>query len=169
MTGTASVAPTTRATLDSAGDLLIESTNELQLYDSDKYLHADATHLYIENDATDGNIYLDPKGDLIIQENGSTKATFSGTTLTLNGPGSGSEDPTLQWGVANALAVQYDGTSKVWLTNTYMRTAGYISIADGVSAPATLGSYAHIYVDSADGDLKVKFGDGHVATIATDS
>lgn len=46
---------------------------------------------------------------------------------------------------------------------------GVMSIADGVTAPATTAGYAHIYVDSADGDLKVKFGDGTVKTIMTDT
>ena len=44
-----------------------------------------------------------------------------------------------------------------------------IQIDDGVSAPDAVVGKALIYVDSADGDLKVKFGDGTVATIATDT
>jgi len=43
------------------------------------------------------------------------------------------------------------------------------ALADGITAPATLADYAQIYVDTADGDLKVKFGDGTVKTIATDT
>lgn len=43
-----------------------------------------------------------------------------------------------------------------------------ISIPDGVSAPSTEVGKAKIYVDSVDGDLKVKFGDGTVKTIVTD-
>jgi len=44
-----------------------------------------------------------------------------------------------------------------------------LSIIDGVSAPSTVAGSALIYVDSADGDLKIKFGDGTVKTIATDT
>lgn len=44
-----------------------------------------------------------------------------------------------------------------------------LNIADGVIAPATQAGRAIIYVDDADGDLKVKFGDGTVKTIATDT
>lgn len=44
-----------------------------------------------------------------------------------------------------------------------------VSVIDGVTAPSTVTGRAIIYVDSADGDLKVKFADGHVAVIATDS
>jgi hypothetical protein len=47
--------------------------------------------------------------------------------------------------------------------------AGVFGLTDGVSAPATLTGIAQIYVDTADGDLKVKFGDGTVKTIATDT
>ena len=44
-----------------------------------------------------------------------------------------------------------------------------LSIIDGVSAPSTVAGSALIYVDSADGDLKIKFGDGTVKTIVTDT
>jgi hypothetical protein len=42
-------------------------------------------------------------------------------------------------------------------------------IRDGITAPGTITSYASIYVDTADGDLKIKFGDGTVKTIVTDT
>jgi hypothetical protein len=44
-----------------------------------------------------------------------------------------------------------------------------MALLDGVTAPATVATHAQIYVDTADGDLKVKFGDGTVKTIATDT
>jgi hypothetical protein len=47
--------------------------------------------------------------------------------------------------------------------------AGRISLTDGVTPPDATASFAHIYVDIADGDLKVKFGDGIVKTLATDT
>lgn len=46
---------------------------------------------------------------------------------------------------------------------------GDLALVDGMTAPATKSGYAKIYIDSADGDLKVKFGDGTVKTIATDT
>jgi hypothetical protein len=69
--------------------------------------------------------------------------------------------------VAPAVDVTYSfGTA----TNRWSRVyAAGLSITDGVSAPATLVGYATIYVDTADGDLKIKFGDGTVKTIVTDS
>lgn len=45
----------------------------------------------------------------------------------------------------------------------------HLLLEDGVTAPATEAAYAQIYVDSADGDLKVKFGDGTVKTIVVDT
>jgi hypothetical protein len=42
-------------------------------------------------------------------------------------------------------------------------------IRDGITAPGTITSYASIYVDATDGDLKIKFGDGTVKTIVTDT
>lgn len=44
-----------------------------------------------------------------------------------------------------------------------------MAIPDGVAAPAALVGLAYIYVDSADGDLKVRFGDGTTKTLATDT
>jgi hypothetical protein len=46
---------------------------------------------------------------------------------------------------------------------------GGVAILDGMTAPATISGFAQIYVDTADGDLKIKFGDGTVKTIVTDS
>jgi len=43
------------------------------------------------------------------------------------------------------------------------------AMVDGITAPGTVSGRAQIYVDSADGDLKVKFGDGFVRVIAADS
>lgn len=40
---------------------------------------------------------------------------------------------------------------------------------DGTTAPSATSGVAKLYVDAADGDLKIKFGDGTTKTIATDS
>lgn len=44
-----------------------------------------------------------------------------------------------------------------------------LTLADGVTAPATIVGYAQLYVDAADGDLKVKFGDGNVGVVSDDT
>jgi hypothetical protein len=46
---------------------------------------------------------------------------------------------------------------------------GALAIRDGITAPSTVTDMAVIYVDTADGDLKVKFSDGTVKTIVTDT
>ena len=55
------------------------------------------------------------------------------------------------------------------LTASNQVFANVMGLNDGVTAPATIAGQASIYVDGADGDLKVKFGDGTVKTIATDT
>lgn len=42
-------------------------------------------------------------------------------------------------------------------------------LTDGVAEPSTVSGKAQIFVDTADGDLKVKFGDGTVKTIVVDT
>lgn len=44
-----------------------------------------------------------------------------------------------------------------------------LRLSDGVSAPATESQTSLIHVDSSDGDLKIKFSDGTVKTIVTDT
>jgi hypothetical protein len=58
------------------------------------------------------------------------------------------------------------GASTQRFTNLFTNMA---TLVDGVTAPSTLAGHAQIYVDTADGDLKVKFGDGTVKTIVVDT
>lgn len=44
-----------------------------------------------------------------------------------------------------------------------------VSFIDGITAPSAVVGQAIIYVDTADGDLKIIFGNGFIATIAADS
>jgi parallel beta helix pectate lyase-like protein len=50
-----------------------------------------------------------------------------------------------------------------------LQVAGGVAIKDGMSAPSAITGYAQIYVDSADGDLKIKFADGVTKTIVVDT
>jgi hypothetical protein len=45
----------------------------------------------------------------------------------------------------------------------------YLDVTDGVTAPAAATGRARIYVDTADGDLKIIFADGTIKTIVTDT
>ena len=60
------------------------------------------------------------------------------------------------------------GTAPVEIQGSVVYVGQVAALVDGVAAPATATGYAQLYVDIADGDLKVKFGDGTVKTIATD-
>lgn len=46
---------------------------------------------------------------------------------------------------------------------------GAVALIDGQTAPGTVAGQAQIYVDIADGDLKVKFGDGTTKVLAADT
>jgi hypothetical protein len=50
-----------------------------------------------------------------------------------------------------------------------VHSSSYLSIADGMTAPAAVTGRARIYVDTADGDLKIIFADGTIKTIVTDT
>lgn len=67
-------------------------------------------------------------------------------------------------GVQRLMDLQVGGVSKFAVNNV-----GVFMIPDGVTAPSALAGYVRFYVDTADGDLKVIFGDGVVKTLATDT
>lgn len=46
--------------------------------------------------------------------------------------------------------------------------SGKVSLVDGITAPTEVLGEGQIYIDSADGNLKIRFGDGTITTIATD-
>lgn len=46
---------------------------------------------------------------------------------------------------------------------------GKLALVDGVPSPAIMSGNAQVYVDEADGDLKIKFADGTVKTIVVDT
>lgn len=62
--------------------------------------------------------------------------------------------------------IQEDHSEGQFLT---LKVDGAVEIKDGMTAPTATAGYAKIYVDSADGDLKVIFADGTVKTIVTDT
>ena len=61
-------------------------------------------------------------------------------------------------------------TIEVMVTTAMASTdVSSLILTDGVTAPATSLGFASIYIDTADGDLKIKFGDGTVKTISVDT
>lgn len=69
---------------------------------------------------------------------------------------------------APANAVIVDGTLSVTgvIAGEEIVAGSHLGVVDAISAPATIPGIAQIYVDSADNDLKVKFGNGNVAVLA---
>ena len=57
----------------------------------------------------------------------------------------------------------WDNARKMWRPTTYL------VVADGVTAPTAVTGEALIYVDTADGDLKCRFGDGFTRLLGADS
>lgn len=72
---------------------------------------------------------------------------------------------------ADVLVVNTTGThvDAIQFYGDVQLMAGYLAIPDGLTAPGAIPGRALLYVDSADGDLKVKFEDGTVKTIVTDT
>lgn len=49
------------------------------------------------------------------------------------------------------------------------RAPDTLILRDGVTAPSAVTALALIYVDTADGDLKIRFSDGTIKTIVVDT
>jgi hypothetical protein len=65
----------------------------------------------------------------------------------------------------NEVSVVTAGVQRAVFTST-----GVIAIQDGITAPGSnITGMAQLYIDSADGDLKIRFADGTVKTIVTDT
>lgn len=104
----------------------------------------------------------------IIQLHPITGAVLHKTVpLAFNNGGTGlngSNDASLYWGAASLLVV---GTGAASGNGDLLVNA--MRLIDGITAPSATSGQAKIYVDTADGDLKVIFGDGTIKTIATDT
>jgi len=50
-----------------------------------------------------------------------------------------------------------------------IRSDGTIEIKDGITAPSsTTSGFSGLYIDTADGNFKIRFNSGTIKTIATD-
>lgn len=70
--------------------------------------------------------------------------------------------------VTETVTAIQDKINALW-DESNLIAAAYLQITDGVAAPGTASGMARIYVDTADGDLKVIFGDAVIKTLATDT
>ena len=71
--------------------------------------------------------------------------------------------------LAVGVSINVANTSTTNLGSGDVRAAGAYWLVDGMTAPTTTTGYAVIYVDTADGDLKVKFADGVTQVLAADT
>lgn len=102
---------------------------------------------------------------------GVTANQTSGTSCYIGADTKASAD-----GNSNEIVIGYDttgnGSNTVTLGNTSITEThiqGALAIDDGITAPSTITGKASIYVDSSDGDLKIKFSDGTIKTIVVDT
>lgn len=96
------------------------------------------------------------------------KYKSDGTVAGMGGISVGKENST-DANLASYLALHTRPAGGEITERVRVSSDGGLGILDGISAPATKSGWAYLYVDSADGDLKVKFGDGTVKTIVTDT
>ena len=98
----------------------------------------------------------------------SANITNASTADTIIVQGSLGATVTVQNFWLNSIFLSNTGTPNNFLVGGKAR-GNILQVTDGVTAPATEVGFSSIYVDTADGDLKIKFGDGTVKTIVTDT
>lgn len=115
----------------------------------------------IQNNGAGSGVYLR------VTDTSTTSATaIAGIILQRSNSGFGDVKMECRSGEV-VIATADDGVT--WTDVVKITPTGALGIRDGITAPSTATGFAQLYVDSADGDLKVKFSDGTVKTIATDT
>lgn len=127
--------------------------------------------------------------ELIIEGTGNTGISFLGSTSSVHSilfgdtddvdigsiiytHGDSVTDDTLEFTIDTVTIMTLEkGGVGIGLSNPDIEldVNGSIGITDGVTAPAFVSGKAFIFVDSADGDLKIVFGDGTTKLIVTDT
>lgn len=93
----------------------------------------------------------------------------AGTNITITGR-SGVNVTTLTVDGVNGATSSKNVTATTFVSaGSFVFATTYLGVTDGITAPGATAGQAKIYVDTADGDLKVVFGDGTVKTIVTDT
>jgi hypothetical protein len=148
--GTAQNAFSTALTIDSNRNVTFGGFAVLGSYIQPSYVR-------LSDGANDVRIYRAANGVMTLYnaaENDFNRIQFGGTTSSF---------PALK---RNSTALE----TKLADDSAYAPHAmQYLDVTDGITAPASATGRARIYVDTADGDLKVIFADGTVKTIVTDT
>jgi hypothetical protein len=121
------------------------------------------------------NVPLTNKANIFTQDQEITKANARFNVKNNSGTAS-----TLQFGadsglvflgsMTNANVNLYQNSAIVGaITSEGPRSELAMALKDGVTAPSATVGYAKIFVDTADGDLKIIFGDGTTKTIVVDT
>ena len=176
--------------IDVAGDAIVSCFGV--------HFEDDVNNNFVENIPNSGNPTVNFHGCTFTREASGSKEVLNGNRvhITINGgwfrmPGSGTQTTFLSsTGAYRAIIKDMIFVSGGSITNWIDRSAGtgfnyqdnldlvetnkeirlpVLSLTDGTTAPATISGQAQIYVDTADGDLKIKFGDGTVKTIVVDT
>ncbi|MDW9902030.1 hypothetical protein GOA77_09140 [Sinorhizobium meliloti] len=129
----------------------------------------------VESDAGSDLFTVTESGNALVLGQMTVGASGSGTSFVNAISGNGL---TLRTGTTSLLQLLASGTVAPGAAGNALGTsslpfgpahAQQLRLTDGIPAPSTVTGFAVIYVDTADGDLKVQFGDGTIKTIVTDT
>jgi hypothetical protein len=157
---------TTRFTLNGSGNIGVGTTDIEAWHTSFKAIEFADTAISSQTDGTlmfHSNYYYDGANKYKATGAAASYYISGGTHVFRVAPG-GTADTAITW--TTALTIDNSGNS------TFSGSASLgacLMLPDGQTAPSATSGKAKIYVDTADGDLKVIFGDGTIKTIVTDT
>lgn len=126
------------------------------------------TFIVDTNTNTNGGAVLATTGDTFL--NFSSQSVFGAATVTATNPIAGNNVIGSGGEVSFYAKIPIQGwSSDANFLAAIPTTLEASKLVDGVTEPATISGVASLYIDSADGDLKIKFEDGTVKTIITDT
>jgi hypothetical protein len=150
--------------LNMAGQLTVTHTGAVAArFTSDNFQYVTA----LSNAATSGSNGF----AATVKDSGGTNRTFTfqnaaGLARLVQGH---TDDLEMWVGGARVARYRVAGSSEILNVEGNVYTSQAYHLADGITAPTATAGRAKIYVDTADGDLKIIFGDGTVKTIVTDT
>lgn len=160
------------------GELLIQRTTDannqsllLERYTADalatamrfrKSRNAAVGHTVVQADDEIGHVNFQASDGSAFRAAARISAFVDGTPGAADMPGRLTFSTTTDGTASLTERMRIDNAGTVSLT-------GAFALPDGITAPPAFSGKALLYVDAADGDLKVKFADGVTKTLATDT